>query len=50
MNPYLNSINGFGGGFIAFWPSQTGAVVEAFKDIVRFCLYITQARRFDLER
>jgi hypothetical protein len=22
MNPYLNSINGWGGGFIAFWPSQ----------------------------
>ena len=22
MNPYLNSLNGFGGGFIAFWPSQ----------------------------
>lgn len=21
MNPYLNSMNGFGGGFIAFWPS-----------------------------
>ena len=27
MNPYFNSINGFGGGFIAFWPS--GAVVAA---------------------
>lgn len=22
MNPYLNSMNGFGGGFIAFFPSQ----------------------------
>ena len=21
MNPYLNSMNGFGGGFIAFWPN-----------------------------
>lgn len=21
MNPYVNSLNGFGGGFIAFWPS-----------------------------
>jgi hypothetical protein len=20
VNPYLNSLNGFGGGFIAFWP------------------------------
>ena len=26
MNPYLNSINGWGGGFIAFWPSQ-GVIV-----------------------
>jgi len=26
MNPHLNSVNGFGGGFIAFWPSQ-GAVI-----------------------
>ena len=22
MNPYFNSLNGWGGGFIAFWPSQ----------------------------
>ena len=22
MNPYVNSLNGWGGGFIAFWPSQ----------------------------
>jgi hypothetical protein len=28
MNPYLNSLNGFGGGFIAFWPSQ-GGIEEA---------------------
>ena len=27
MNPYLNSLNSWGGGFIAFWPS-TGVVVE----------------------
>ena len=25
MNPYFNSLNGWGGGFIAFWPS--GGVV-----------------------
>lgn len=25
MNPYLNSINGFGGGFIAFWPISGAA-------------------------
>lgn len=22
MNPYVNSLNGYGGGFIAFWPSS----------------------------
>ena len=22
MNPYVNSLNGYGGGFIAFWPNQ----------------------------
>ena len=27
MNPYLNSLNGWGGGFIAFWPS-VGVVIE----------------------
>lgn len=24
MNPHINSINGWGAGFIAFWPNQTG--------------------------
>lgn len=32
MNPYLNSLNGFGGGFIAFWPSQ--GVVAAVKEYI----------------
>ncbi len=26
MNPYLNSLNGWGGGFIAFWPTITAVV------------------------
>lgn len=25
MNPYFNSLNGWGGGFIAFWPSVVSA-------------------------
>lgn len=29
MNPYFSSINGFGGGFIAFWPSS--AIVSVIK-------------------
>lgn len=29
MNPYLNSLNGFGGGFIAFWPNQGGVIPDS---------------------
>lgn len=36
MNPYLNSLNGFGGGFIAFWPTGGVVVVTAAKRIVGF--------------
>ena len=31
MNPYVNSLNGWGGGFIAFWPSQGIEAIETFQ-------------------
>jgi hypothetical protein len=27
MNPYFNSLNGWNGGFIAFWPFQGDIIV-----------------------
>lgn len=34
MNPYVNSLNGWGGGFIAFWPS-VGIVAAIVRQIMR---------------
>lgn len=39
MNPYINSLNGWGGGFIAFWPS-VGVVVPAFTGYFRRGLFV----------
>ena len=31
MNPYINSINGWGGGFIAFWPSVAANIRQIMR-------------------
>lgn len=47
MNPYINSLNGFGGGFIAFWPNIS---TDIFQEIIRFTLYIKQSVGINFER
>lgn len=59
MNPYVNSLNGYGGGFIGFWPSGEAVAEEAFnprgsggreeKELPTFITNLDEKRRLDQE-